>query len=81
MIFSMSVQQSKEQQNNEQQSKEQQNNEQQNKEQQNKEVCDNQNWCSATVLHIFLLCAQPYTTVGFMWHFHAFEIFLFGIAV
>ena len=64
-----------------QQSKEQQNKEQKNKEQQNKEVCDNQNWCSATVLQIFLLCAQSYTTVGFMWHFHAFEIFLFGIAV
>ena len=49
MIFFMSVQQSKEQ---------------QNKEQHNKEVCDSQNWCSATVLLIFLLCAQPYTTVG-----------------
>lgn len=49
MIFFMSVQQSKEQ---------------QNKEQQNKEVCDSQNLCSATVLLIFLLCAQPYTTVG-----------------
>lgn len=59
----------------------QRNKEQQNKEQQNKEVCDSQNWCSASVFLIFLLCAQPYTTVGFMWHFHVFEIFLFGIAV
>ena len=75
-FFFMSVQRNKEQQN-----KEQQNKEQQNKEQQNKEVCDSQNWCSASVFLIFLLCAQPYTTVGFMWHFHVFEIFLFGIAV